>query len=340
MVLKHSQGRIMHQIAVFSTKKYDIEYLNKFNIDNKLTFKFIASTLSQETVSLAKGASAVCVFVNDDMDSKVLEKLHTMGIKIIALRCAGFNNIDLASAKKRGFSLCRVPEYSPEAVAEHTVGLMLTLSRKYHKAYNRVREGNFALDGLMGFNLHQKTVGIIGTGNIGKATIKILKGFGCQVLCCDPCPSEEITQLGAKYVSFNEILTNADIISLHCPLNEETKHLINTHTIAQMKNGVMLINTSRGALMDSRALISGLKSQKISFLGLDVYELESEIFFEDLSETIIDDDIFERLLSFPNVLITGHQGFFTKEALETIAKTTINNLLCLLKGERSGNELY
>ncbi|WP_286235788.1 2-hydroxyacid dehydrogenase [Thalassotalea sediminis] len=330
----------MFEIAVFSTKKYDIEYLNKFNVDNKFSFNFIEAKLCQETVALAKGADAVCVFVNDNINKKVLETLSDFNIKTIALRCAGFNNIDLPCAKSLGFTLCRVPEYSPEAVAEHTIGLMLTLSRKYHKAYNRVREGNFALDGLMGFNLHKKTVGIIGTGNIGKATVRILQGFGCHVLCYDPSPSEEITQLGANYVALDELLTNADIVSLHCPLTPQTQHLIDEQAIANMKNGVMLINTSRGGLIDSHALINALKTRKISLLGLDVYELESELFFEDLSNTIIQDDVFERLLSFPNVVITGHQGFFTQEALETIAQTTISNLTCLLNGKSSGNELY
>ncbi|MDO6426873.1 2-hydroxyacid dehydrogenase [Thalassotalea sp. 1_MG-2023] len=329
----------MLQVTVFSAKKYDIEYLNKFNASDRLVFKYIESRLSAETVTLAKGAFAVCVFVNDIIDNEVLNQLNSFGVNIIALRCAGYNNIELTTAKKLGFTLCRVPVYSPEAVAEHTVGLMLTLSRKYHKAYNRVREGNFSLDGLVGFNLHHKTVGIIGTGNIGLATIKILRGFGCRIICTDPYPNDNVIKEGGTYVTLTELLTTADIISLHCPLNKETKHLINTQTIDLMKNGVMLINTSRGALIESQALIGALKAEKISLLGLDVYELESEIFFEDLSETIINDDVFERLLTFPNVLITGHQGFFTQEALETIAKTTINNLLSLSKGELSGNEL-
>lgn len=330
----------MFKVAVFSAKRYDKQYLDNFNIEQQLQFEFIGAHLSAETVTLARGADAVCIFVNDIANKEVLQQLAQFGVKIIALRCAGFNNVDINLAKSLGFIICRVPEYSPEAVAEHTVGLMLTLSRKFHKAYNRVKEGNFSLDGLMGFNLHNKTVGIVGTGHIGLATLKILAGFGCKLLCCDPTENTEAITLGAQYVSLEDLLQHADIISLHCPLTPETKHLIDQAAINKMKTGVMIINTSRGALIDTKALINGLKQRKIGQLGLDVYELESDLFFEDLSETIIDDDIFQRLITFPNVMITGHQGFFTEEALSTIADTTVKNLTAMLQGQLSGNELY
>lgn len=330
----------MEQITVFSSKKYDVEYLEKFNEHKALTFHYIESRLSGDTVQLAKGSKAVCLFVNDNADKAVLTALSELGITRIALRCAGYNNIDITTAQALGFSIARVPEYSPEAVAEHTVGLMLTLSRKFHKAYNRVREGNFALDGLMGFNLYKKTVGIIGTGHIGLATIKILVGFGCNIVCNDPVENPDVKALGARYVSKETLLSTADIISLHCPLTHDTKHIINDHALSLMKNGVMLINTSRGALINSKSLIKSLKERKIGQLGMDVYELESELFFEDLSDTIIEDDIFERLISFPNVLITGHQGFFTHEAIATIAQVTNKNLLCLVQDKLSGNEIY
>lgn len=330
----------MKKVTVFSAKPYDQQYLSEFNKDNALQFEFVDSRLSIETVSLAQHSNAICLFVNDIADKDVLKKLADYGVNFIALRCAGFNNIDISFAKSQGFRICRVPEYSPEAVAEHAVGLMLTLSRKFHKAYNRVKEGNFSLDGLMGFNLHKKTVGIVGTGHIGLATLKILSGFGCKLLCVDPIVSEQAKNLGAEYVSLDNLLKQSDIISLHCPLTPKSKHMINAASIEQMKQGVVLINTSRGALIDSKALIDGLKKKKIAQLGLDVYELESNLFFEDLSETIIEDDVFQRLVTFPNVLITGHQGFFTEEALSTIADTTINNLVTLFEGKRSENELY
>ena len=330
----------MKKIAVFSCKSYDQEYLQRFNQNEKFSFTFIEARLSEETVALAQDHHAICIFVNDVVNANVLNTLNRMNIHIIALRCAGFNNIDLDAAKSLNMHICRVPEYSPEAVAEHTVGLMLTLSRKFHKAYNRVREGNFSLQGLMGFNLFKKTVGIVGTGRIGKATIKILQGFGCNVICYDPIEDESVKLLGATYVTMKTLFSQSDVISLHCPLNKETHHLIDQQAINSMKKGVMLINTSRGALIDSSALIKGLKSQDIALLGLDVYELESDLFFEDHSNTIIQDDIFERLVSFPNVLITGHQGFFTQEALSTIAQTTLDNLTQLLSDKRCQNELY
>jgi len=328
----------MEKVAVFSSKKYDRIIADSHTEKSRLEFTFFESALSPETVHLAQGFDAVCIFVNDEANQHVLEQLNSFGISIIALRCAGYNNVDIKAAKTLGFTLCRVPEYSPEAVAEHTVGLMLTLSRKFHKAYNRVREGNFALDGLMGFNLHNKTVGLIGTGNIGIATLRILNGFGCQILCHDPIQNPIAIELGARYVALDELFKQADIISLHCPLLPETQHIIDESALNQMKKGVMLINTSRGALIDTQAAINGLKKGLIGYLGLDVYELESGLFFEDLSGQIIQDDTFQRLTTFSNVMITGHQGFFTSEALNTIALTTINNLETLLANKKLDDE--
>lgn len=332
-------GCNMYKVTVFSAKRYDKEYLIKSNRGNMLQFDFVHARLSAETVMLAQHSDAICIFVNDIADNEVLQQLAQFNIKIIALRCAGFNNVDIKKAKSLGIKICRVPEYSPEAVAEHTVGLILTLSRKFHKAYNRVKEGNFSLDGLMGFNLHNRTVGLVGTGHIGLATLKILAGFGCKLLCSDPTVNKDALALGATYLSLDDLFQRSDIISLHCPLTNETKHMVDTHAINQMKPGVVLINTSRGGLIDTTALIDGLKQKKIAQLGLDVYELESDLFFEDLSDTIIDDDIFQRLVTFPNVLITGHQGFFTEEALTTIAETTVENLITLLAGQHSENQL-
>ncbi|QOL26450.1 2-hydroxyacid dehydrogenase [Thalassotalea sp. LPB0316] len=323
----------MNKVAVFSSKKYDRIIADSHIESSPLAFTFFESALSEETVHLAQGFDAICIFVNDEANRTILEKLKSFNITVIALRCAGYNNVDIKAADELGFTICRVPEYSPEAVAEHTVGLMLTLSRKFHKAYNRIREGNFALDGLMGFNLYQKTVGLIGTGNIGIATLKILKGFGCHIICSDPVQNPEAIALGAKYIDLNELFQQSDIISLHCPLLPPTYHIIDESAVNNMKKGVMIINTSRGALIDTKAVTQGLKSGQIGYLGLDVYELESGLFFEDLSEEIIQDDVFQRLTAFNNVMITGHQGFFTSEALNTIARTTINNLQTLLSNQ-------
>ncbi|SET40874.1 2-hydroxyacid dehydrogenase [Thalassotalea agarivorans] len=315
-----------HKVAVFSSKKYDERFLTRYNKNDAIALTFFESKLSRETVELANGFDAVCIFVNDEVDAFVLEKLASFNVNVIALRCAGFNNLDLQKAKALDIAVCRVPEYSPEAVAEHAVGLALTLSRKFHKAYNRVRENNFSLSGLRGFNFHNKTVGIIGTGKIGIATMRIFKGFGCKLVCYDPYQNEQAIALGAEYLDLTDLLQCADIISLHCPLMPQTQYMINKATLTQMKRGAMLINTSRGGLIDSEAVISALKDKQLGYLGLDVYELESELFFEDLSSEVIDDDVFQRLLTFPNVLITGHQGFFTEEALTTIAETTLGNL--------------
>ncbi|GAC14317.1 2-hydroxyacid dehydrogenase [Aliiglaciecola lipolytica] len=308
-----------------SSKSHDVEYFTKQNIQYDFNLDFQEARLSAETVALCEGYDAICVFVNDCVDSQVISRLSDLGVKHIALRCAGFNNVDLQQAKQLGIKVSRVPAYSPEAVAEHTIALMMTLNRKLHKAYNRVRENNFSLDGLIGFNFYAKTVGIVGFGKIGKCVINILLGLGCKVIVYDPiCQDKE--NLDVEFVEFPQLLAQADIISLHCPLTEQSQHMINDETISKMKCGVMLINTSRGGLIDSKAVIRGLKERKIGLLGLDVYEMESELFFEDKSWEIMQDDIFDRLVGFPNVLVTGHQGFFTHEALQQIASTTLNNL--------------
>jgi D-lactate dehydrogenase len=310
--------------AVFSAKKYDREFLSAANYCHEL--HFFEPHLNEETVGLATGFEAVCVFVNDQVNAAVIAKLRSLGVRLIALRCAGYNNVDLSAATKNGVTVVRVPAYSPYAVAEHTIALMLALNRKLHRAYNRVREGNFALDGLIGFDMHDKTVGVIGTGQIGTVVARILLGFGCPTLAFDPFPNATCGSLGVRYVELNELFAQSDVISLHCPLTPENKHIINDAALGRMKKGVMLVNTSRGALLDTVAIIEGLKSGTIGYLGLDVYEEEEEIFFEDRSGLILSDDVFARLLTFPNVIITGHQAFFTREALSNIAATTIENI--------------
>ena len=312
------------KIAFFSTKSYDREFFSRYVTTHELIY--FETPLNEQTANLAAGCNAVCVFVNDKLNSAVIGQLKTIGIKLIALRCAGFNNVDLESAKVNGIKVARVPAYSPHAVAEHAVALMLTLNRKTHKAYNRVREGNFSLERLTGFDLYEKTVGVIGTGKIGQAFCNIMLGFGCKVLAFDLIANKDVMAKGVDYVPLMDVLMHSDIISLHCPLNEQTKHIINEQTIAMMKEGLMLINTSRGALIDTAAIIESLKNGKIGYLGLDVYEQEEKLFFKDLSESIIQDDVIMRLLSFPNVLITSHQGFFTEEALTQIAQTTLENI--------------
>ncbi|MCC2604393.1 2-hydroxyacid dehydrogenase [Planctobacterium marinum] len=315
------------KVAVFSAKSYDQWFLQKHAIDTAIEFTFFETALSPETVALADGFDAVNCFVNDNLSKAVLKTLKSFGILHISLRCAGFNNVALQQAAKLGQTITRVPAYAPESVAEHTLALLLTLNRKTHKAYNRVKENNFSLQGLLGFNLSGKTVGIIGTGKIGQAVVRIFAGFGCKLLCHDPIQSEIVLQSGARYEPLQSLLSACDIISLHCPLTPETQHLINDSAIEKMKPGAILINTSRGGLVDTKAVIGALKSKKLGGLALDVYEMESELFFNDLSGEIIQDDVFQRLLTFPNVVITGHQGFFTEEALTEIATTTINNLL-------------
>jgi len=301
-------------VAIFSAKNYDREFLNAAN-GARHELRFFEPHLNEETVSLAAGSQAACVFVNDQVNAAVIARLHSLGVRLIALRCAGYNNVDHAAATKHDITVVRVPAYSPYAVAEHTIALMLALNRKVHRAYNRVREGNFALDGLLGFDMNGKTVGVIGTGQIGSVVAQILTGFGCPILAFDPFPNAACRSLGVRYVELNELLAQSDIISLHCPLTRENKYIISDAAIARMKTGVMLINTSRGALLDTVAIIEGLKSGKIGYLGLDVYEEEEEIFFEDRSGLILSDDVFARLLTFPNVIITGHQAFLHARSL-------------------------
>lgn len=313
------------RVTVFSTKNYDRQFLDQAN-KGRHQITYLELRLTRQTVSFAAGAEAVCAFVNDELDAPVLTQLRALGIRLVALRCAGFNNVDLQAAAQAEITVARVPDYSPYSVAEHAVTLMLALNRKIHRAYARVREGNFALDGLMGFDLHGKTVGIIGTGKIGVAVAHIMRGFGCRILAVDPYPNDVCRQLGVSYVDLPSLLTQSDIVTIHCPLTPDTFHLINVATLSQARPGIMFINTSRGAVIETRAMIAGLKSGQIGALGLDVYEEEAALFFQDLSDKVIQDDVFARLLTFPNVLITGHQGFFTSDALTGIAQTTIENI--------------
>lgn len=323
------------KIAFFSAKNYDREFFDRHSSTHQL--EYFEVQLNKQTVHLAKGCAGICVFVNDQLNAAVLKELATLGIKLVALRCAGFNNVDLVAAKANNISIVRVPAYSPHAVAEHAVALILTLNRKTHKAYNRVREGNFSLERLTGFDLFGKTVGVIGTGRIGRAFCEIMIGFGCKILAFDLVANKVMEEKGVEYLPLTDLLEKADLISLHCPLNEQTRHIINTHTISMMKKGVMLINTSRGALINSPDAIQALKNGQIGYLGLDVYEQEETLFFNDLSENIIQDDLILRLLSFPNVLITSHQGFFTEEALEQIAQITMDNIRAFEAKEQMKN---
>jgi D-lactate dehydrogenase len=322
------------KITFYSTQPYDKEFFIKHNSSFGYELEFLETGLTEKTVELVNQSVAVCAFVNDKVNRTVIESLAAKGLKIIALRCAGFNNVDLAAAKENNIKVCRVPAYSPEAVAEHAVAMILTLNRKTHKAYNRVREQNFSLNGLLGFDLHGKTVGVIGTGNIGKAFCKIMTGFGCKVLAFDLIANKEMEVLGVTYLPLLDVIAASDIISLHSPLNEQTHNLINKDTIDMMKTGVMLINTSRGGLVDTKAVIEGLKSGKLGHVGIDVYEQEDKLFFRDLSDGIIQDDVIARLISFSNVLITAHQGFFTKEALAEIAEVTLSNIDCILNNKQ------
>lgn len=313
------------RIAVFSTKPYDRRFLEQANAGGH-DFTWIEARLDAATARLAEGAEAACLFVNDRADEAALEVLAAGGVRLLALRSAGFNHVDLAAARRLGIAVGRVPAYSPEAVAEHAVALILTLNRQTHRAYNRVREGNFALEGLLGFDLRGKTVGVVGTGQIGVAFARIMAGFGCRLLGADPQPNAACLALGLEYRPLDALLPEADIVSLHCPLTHETRHLLDARRFGLMKRGAMLINTSRGAIVDTTAAIRALKSGRLGHLGLDVYEEEEKLFFEDLSGTVIADDVFARLLTFPNVLITGHQAFFTAEAMRAIAETTMANV--------------
>ncbi|MEP3371510.1 MAG: 2-hydroxyacid dehydrogenase [Maribacter dokdonensis] len=325
--------------AIFSTKSYDQEYFEKYNAEYDYNFSFYETALNPDTAKLSADCNVVCVFVNDVVNEETIKILSANGIKLIALRCAGYNNVDLEAADKEGIKVVRVPAYSPEAVAEHALALILTLNRKTHKAYNRVREGNFSLKNLIGFNLSNKTIGIIGTGKIGATFSKLLKGFGSKLIAYDIAENEELVAAGVEFLPLEEVFQQSDIISLHCPLNKHTKHIINKASIAKMKDGVMIVNTSRGALIKTEDAIAGLKDRKIGYLGIDVYEQEENLFFEDHSEHIIQDDMILRLLSFPNVLITSHQAYFTKEAMDQITTITLNNIKSFETGSELENEV-
>ncbi|MCD8134425.1 MAG: 2-hydroxyacid dehydrogenase [Parabacteroides gordonii] len=315
-----------YNIAFFVAKPYDIASFDKVNEKYNYDIRYYKGHLNPNNVVLTKDADAVCIFVNDTVDATVINELYDNDVKLLALRCAGFNNVDLVAAKGK-LPVVRVPAYSPYAVAEYSLALMLSLNRKIHRAYSRTRDSNFSLNGLMGFDMHGKTIGIIGTGKIAKILIKILKGFGMRILAYDVFPDHKFAkEEGFTYTTLDELYRESDIISLHCPLTEETRYLINDDSIDKMKDGVMIINTGRGQLIHTNALIEGLKEKKISAAGLDVYEEEGDYFYEDKSDKIIDDDVLARLLSFNNVIVTSHQAFFTKEAMQNIAETTLQNI--------------
>jgi D-lactate dehydrogenase len=329
------------KVAFFNTKSYDRRSFEAAAAagSRKHELLFLEPRLSRETAPLAAGSPAVCVFVNDELDAAVLEKLAQNGTRLIALRCAGFNNVDLAAARQHGLTVVRVPAYSPHAVAEHTAALILALSRKICRAYARVREGNLSLEGLQGFDLHGRTVGVVGTGRIGARVARIMAGFGCRLLAHDLFRNPQCEALGVHYAPLEYVLAESDLVTLHCPLTPESRRMINAESVQRMKDGVMLINTSRGGLVDTPAVIEGLKSGKIGALGLDVYEEEADLFFEDLSGQVIQDDVFARLLTFPNVIITGHQAFFTQNALASIAETTLANITEFEQGRPSTNQV-
>lgn len=325
-------------VAVFSAKPYDREFLPSAASGHELVF--FENRLRASTASLARGCQAVCVFVNDDVASECLHALKEVGVNLVVLRCAGYNNVDIDVANELGITVLRVPEYSPYAVAEHTLALLLALNRHIHKAYTRVRDGNFALNGLMGFDLHGKTIGVVGTGKIGAVFCQLLSGFGMEILAFDPSPNSALVDAGVQYVSLDEMYSRVDILSLHCPLTPKTHHLLNAESLGKCRDGLFLINTSRGGLIDTAAAIQCLKSKKIGGLALDVYEEESGLFFENLSDTIVDDDTLMRLTTFPNVLLTSHQAFFTREALLNIARVTAGNLDGFQEGQiTSANQL-
>ncbi|MHA3026686.1 2-hydroxyacid dehydrogenase [Chromohalobacter israelensis] len=329
----------MTHIAMFSAQPYDRRFFEAANARHGFKIGYHEVALNAESAVLAHGADGVCAFVNDTLDATVLTALATQGVGFVAMRCAGFNNVDIEAAARLGIAVVRVPAYSPEAVAEHALALLLTLNRRTHRAYNRVREGNFMLEGLLGVTLHGKTVGVIGTGRIGLATARIFAGLGCRLLGEDRYPSEAFTTLGGEYVSRRRLLAESDVISLHCPLTDDTRYLIDAEALAAMKPGALLLNTSRGALIDTRAVVDALKARRLGGLAIDVYEQETSLFFRDHSDDIIDDDVFQRLVTFPNVLITGHQGFFTQEALAEIAEVTLDNVACVQRGAPCANRV-
>lgn len=327
------------KVAVFSARRYDREFLDAANATAGHTLCYFEARLAADTVALAAGCEAVCLFPNDCADAPVLKALAAGGTRLVAMRCTGFNNVDLQAAAQCGIKVVRVSRYSPYSVAEHAVALLLAINRKIHRAYNRTRDSNFALDGLMGFDLHGKTVAVVGTGKIGRVFATIMLGFGCEVLGYDKYPSPEFAALGARYAEPAEIGERADIISLHCPLTPETQHLVNSRTLARVKRGALLINTSRGGLVDTEAVVEALKSGQLGGLALDVYEQEADLFYRDLSGTVVADDLFERLLSFPNVIVTGHQAFFTREAITTICQTTIASVSQFAAGLALSDEI-
>lgn len=321
------------RVALYSSRPFERAFLDAANAHAGHELVRIEAPLTLETAPLAKGFQAVSIFAGDDASAPVLEVLHAAGTRLLALRSAGFNHVDVARAQGMGIVVMRVPAYSPNAVAEHALALMLTLNRKTHRAYNRVREQNFSIEGLMGFDMHGKTVGLVGTGRIGAALARALVGLGCRVLGADPFPNESCVSIGVRYVALEALLAESDIVSLHCPLTPQTRHLIDAAALGQMKPGAMLINTCRGAVVDTRALIQSLKDGRLGAVGLDVYEEEGDLFFQDLSDRALHDDVFVRLMTFPNVLITSHQGFFTREACAAIAQTTIENISAFESGQ-------
>ena len=326
------------KILFYSAKDYDQQFFDKLKPEYPdIEFVFIESNLYKETASLAAGYDGICAFVNADLSADVIEELHQQRIRLILMRCAGYNNVDLAKAKECGISVLRVPGYSPEAVAEHAMALVLTANRHTHKAYIKCRENNFSLNGLMGINLYGKTAGIVGTGKIGLAMARICQGFGMKVLAYDPFPNEKT---GLLYVSLEQLFSSSDLISLHCPLTPETHHIVNRESISHMKDGVILVNTSRGGLICTEDLIAGIRDHKFFAVGLDVYEEESDFVYEDMSEYILKTSTVQRLLSFPNVALTSHQGFFTEEALTNIAETTLQNAEAFRTGMELKNEIY
>lgn len=327
-------------IALFDTHPYDRDSFEAASAGFAHRIAFLEPRLTFETATLARGHEAVCSFVNDRLDERALEVLRSGGTRLVALRSAGYNHVDLAAAARLGITVVRVPEYSPYAVAEHAVALVLALNRKIHRAYARVREWNFSLDGLVGFDLHGKTVGIVGTGRIGRAAAGVFHGFGCRVLGYDPRPDPALVSgLGMRYVGLPEIYRESDVVSLHVPLTPETRHMIDGAALAAMKPGAVLVNTGRGALIDSRALITSLKKGHLGAAGLDVYEEEEGVFFQDLSNRVLQDDVLARLLTFPNVLVTSHQAFLTREALSNIALATLENVTAFERGEPLRNEV-